>query len=56
MAIAMQAADPIDMKDTCFSVLAIDITMPISITMTEKTTVHWEWSDRVLRTFAPVRT
>ena len=44
------------MKDTCFNVLGIDITIPISVAMTEKTTVHCEWSDKVLRTLAPVRT
>jgi hypothetical protein len=43
------------MKETCFKVLGKDITIPISVAMTENTTVHCEWSDRVLRTLAPVR-
>ncbi len=43
------------MKETCFKVLGKDITIPISVAMTEKTTVHCEWSDKVLRTLAPVR-
>lgn len=30
--------------------------MPIIMAMMEKTTVHKEWSDRVFRTLAPVRT
>lgn len=34
----------------------MDITMPISVTIIEKTTVHCEWSERVLMTLAPVRT
>lgn len=46
----------IDMKETCFKVLGKDITIPISVAMTENTTVHCEWSDKVLRTLAPVRT
>lgn len=32
----------IDMKETWRNVLGRDITIPISITMTEKTTVHCE--------------
>lgn len=44
------------MKETCLRVRGSEHTMPISVTMTEKTTVHCEWSDKVLRTFAPVNT
>ncbi len=44
-----------DMKETWSRVLGIDITMPMSMTMMEKTTVHKEWSESVLRTLAPVR-
>jgi len=54
--ISVNSPENIDMKDTCFNVLGIDITIPISVAMTEKTTVHCEWSDKVLRTLAPVRT
>jgi hypothetical protein len=43
------------MKETWFNVLGKDMTMPINMVMMEKTTVQSEWSDRVLRTFAPVR-
>jgi hypothetical protein len=43
------------MNETWRKVLGKDITIPISIAMTEKITVHSEWSDRVLRTLAPVR-
>lgn len=32
------------------------MTIPIRVAITEKTTVHCEWSDKVLRTLAPVRT
>lgn len=31
-----------DMKDTWFKVLGMDITIPIKVTMTEKTTVQSE--------------
>ncbi len=44
-----------DMKETWSRVLGIDITMPMSMAMMEKTTVHREWSESVLRTLAPVR-
>jgi len=44
------------MKETWLSVLGADITTPINVTMTEKTTVQSEWSDSVLITLAPVRT
>jgi len=43
------------MNETCFNVLGRDITIPINITIIENTTVHREWSDRVLIIFAPVR-
>ena len=56
MATAMQAAENMDMKEIWFSVLGTDITMPIIMAMTEKMTVQREWSDRVLRILAPVRT
>lgn len=55
IAIPMQAAEKMDMKETCFSVRGMDMTMPIIVTMTEKSTVQSEWSERVLITFAPVR-
>lgn len=42
MAIPMQAAENIDMKETWFNVLGRDITMPISVTITLKTTVQSE--------------
>jgi len=45
-----------DMKETWLSVLGADMTIPIKVTMTEKTTVQSEWSERVLMTLAPVRT
>jgi hypothetical protein len=51
----VHSPENIDMKDTCFKVLGVDITIPINVAMTEKTTVHCEWSDNVLRTLAPVR-
>jgi len=44
-----------DMKLTCCRVRGADTTIPISVTMTEKTAVHNEWPDRVFRTLAPVR-
>jgi hypothetical protein len=56
MAIAMAAAENMLMKDTCFRVLGMDMTTPMIAEMTLKTTVHCEWSDSVLRTFAPVKT
>lgn len=55
IAIPMQAAENMDMKDTCFSVRGTDMTIPMIVTMTEKSTVQSEWSERVLMTFAPVR-
>ena len=39
---ADNAPENIDMKETCFRVLGKDMTMPISVTMTEKTTVQRE--------------
>lgn len=56
MASPMQAAENMDIKDTWRRVLGVDMMIPMIMTMMEKTTVHREWSDRVLRTFAPVRT
>lgn len=44
-----------DMNETWARVLGMDSTIPINMTMTEKTTVHCEWSDRVFMTLAPVR-
>lgn len=55
IAIPMQAAEKMDMKETCLSVRGMDMTMPIIVTMMEKSTVQSEWSERVLITFAPVR-
>ena len=49
----MHAAENIDINETCFRVLGKDMTMPIRVTMTEKITVHIEWSDNVLMTLAP---
>lgn len=51
----MQAAENMDMKDTCLSVRGTDMTIPMIVTITEKSTVQSEWSERVLMTFAPVR-
>jgi len=51
----MNLPENMDMKETCLSVLGIDMTIPMMVTMTEKMTVQSEWSDRVLRTLAPVR-
>ena len=56
METAMQKAENIDMNETWFRVRGMDITMPINVTMTEKTTVQREWSERVLMTLAPVST
>jgi hypothetical protein len=56
MAMPMQAAENMDMNDTCFKVRGRDMTMPISVTMTANETVQREWSDSVLSTLAPVRT
>ena len=56
IAIAMADALKMDMKDTCRSVRGILSKIPRSVAMTEKTTVHWEWSDKVLSTLAAVRT
>jgi hypothetical protein len=56
MAMPMQAAENMDMNDTCLNVRGRDMTMPISVTMTENETVQSEWSDSVLRTLAPVKT
>ncbi len=53
---AGNSPENMDIKETCFKVLGRDMTIPISVTMREKTTVHCEWSDRVLRTLAPVKT
>jgi hypothetical protein len=44
------------MKETCFKVLGTERTIPIKVAMTEKTTVHKEWSLKVFRILAPVRT
>ncbi len=44
-----------DMKETCLKVRGSDITIPINEAITENTTVQSEWSDKVLRTLAPVR-
>lgn len=38
----MHAAEPMDMNETCFKVLGRDMTIPINVAMTEKTTVHKE--------------
>ena len=56
MAIPMHAAENMDMNDTWCSVRGSDMTMPMSVTMTEKETVQSEWSESVFNTFAPVRT
>ena len=56
MAMPIQKAENIDMKETWFSVRGSDIIMPIRVVMTEKITVQREWSERVLRTLAPVKT
>jgi hypothetical protein len=45
-----------DMNETWCRVRGNDNTIPINIAMTENTTVHWEWSESVLRILAPVRT
>lgn len=42
IAIPMQAAENMDIKETCLSVRGIDMTMPIIVTITEKSTVHSE--------------
>jgi hypothetical protein len=42
IAMPMQAALNMDMKDTCFSVRGMDMTMPMRVAMTEKTTVQSE--------------
>ena len=55
MAIPMHAAENIDINETCLRVLGSDMQMPIRVTMTEKITVHIEWSESVLMTLAPVR-
>jgi len=44
-----------DMNDMCLRVRGTDMTTPIIVTMAVKTTVQSEWSDRVFKTFAPVR-
>jgi len=43
-----------DMKETWLSVLGADMMIPMSVTITEKTTVQSEWSESVLITLAPV--
>jgi len=40
MAMPMHAALNILIKETCFNVLGTLITIPITVTMTEKMTVH----------------
>jgi hypothetical protein len=44
------------MKLTCCKVRGMDMTIPIMATITEKTAVHNEWSERVFNTLAPVKT
>lgn len=44
------------MKLTWRRVLGVDMITPTMVIITEKTAVHREWSDRVFRTLAPVRT
>jgi hypothetical protein len=51
----MHAAENIDMNDTWFKVLGSDKTIPMMVAITEKITVHIEWSESVLMTLAPVR-
>jgi hypothetical protein len=45
-----------DMKLTWCKVRGVDMMTPMMVVITEKTAVHNEWSDKVLRTLAPVRT
>ena len=45
-----------DMRLTWCKVRGIDMMTPIRATMIEKTAVHNEWSERVFRTLAPVKT
>ena len=44
------------MKLTWYSVRGVDMTMPMIVTMTEKTAVHRVWPESVFSTLAPVRT
>ena len=56
IAMAIADAEKILMKDTWRRVRGIEHTIPISVAMTLKTTVHCEWSDKVFKTRAAVRT
>ena len=44
------------MRLTCCKVRGKDMTIPMIVTITEKTAVHNEWSERVFKTLAPVKT
>lgn len=44
------------MKLTCCKVRGMDMIIPIMVTIMEKTAVHNEWSERVFKTLAPVKT
>lgn len=44
------------MKLTCCKVRGMDMIIPIMVTIMEKTSVHNEWSERVFKTLAPVKT
>jgi hypothetical protein len=43
------------MNETWFKVLGSERTIPMMVAITEKITVHIEWSESVLMTLAPVR-
>lgn len=44
------------MKLTCCKLRGMDMIIPIMVTIIEKTAVHKEWSERVFKTLAPVKT
>jgi hypothetical protein len=46
----------IDMKLICCKVRGTDMAIPMIVAITEKIAVHSEWSERVFKTLAPVKT
>ena len=49
-------ADMIPIRDTCWRVRGMENMKAIRAVMIWNTTVHWEWSDKVLRILLPVKT